>query len=97
MQHKITHTDAAQALVHRHRHVQVQHKRRPGEAQVAAVKGKADSAKISAGIFKQSMGARNRIGIWLSYQPAIHRLEAKLDSAYTQYMLNSIPLILSIS
>jgi hypothetical protein len=58
VQHKITHTDAAQALVHRHRHVQVQHKRRLGEAQVVAVKGKVDSAKISAGIFKQSMGGQ---------------------------------------
>jgi hypothetical protein len=29
----------------------------------------------SAGIFKQSMGARNRVGIGLSYRPArLHRL-----------------------
>ncbi len=28
-----------------------------------------------AGIFKQSLGARNRVGIWLSYRPArLHRL-----------------------
>ncbi len=32
-------------------------------------------AKIWAGIFKQSMGARNRVGIGLSYHPArLHRL-----------------------
>jgi hypothetical protein len=31
--------------------------------------------EISAGIFKQSMGARNRVGIGLSYRPArLHRL-----------------------
>jgi hypothetical protein len=30
---------------------------------------------ISAGIFKQSMGARNRVGIGLSYRPTrLHRL-----------------------
>ncbi len=30
---------------------------------------------ISAGIFKQSMGARNRVGIGLSYRPAkLHSL-----------------------
>jgi hypothetical protein len=30
---------------------------------------------IGAGIFKQSMGARNRVGIGLSYRPArLHRL-----------------------
>jgi hypothetical protein len=30
---------------------------------------------ISAGIFKQAMGARNRVGIGLSYRPArLHRL-----------------------
>jgi hypothetical protein len=29
----------------------------------------------SAGIFKQSMGARNRVGIWLSYRAArLHSL-----------------------
>jgi hypothetical protein len=26
--------------------------------------------QCSAGTFKQSMGARNRVGIWLSYRPA---------------------------
>jgi hypothetical protein len=41
------------------RHTQVQHRllfgqTRPGESQVAAVKSIAESAKISAGIFKQS-------------------------------------------
>jgi hypothetical protein len=31
--------------------------------------------KTSAGIFKQSMGARNRVGIGLSYRPdRLHRL-----------------------
>jgi hypothetical protein len=28
------------------------------------------TAEASAGIFKQSMGARNRVGIGLSYRPA---------------------------
>jgi hypothetical protein len=33
------------------------------------------STEYSAGIFKQSMGARNRLGIGLSYRPArLHRL-----------------------
>jgi hypothetical protein len=35
---------------------------------------------LRAGIFKQSMGARNRVGIGLSYQPArLHRLEELLS------------------
>jgi hypothetical protein len=33
------------------------------------------SLKISAGIFEQSMGTRDRVGIWLSYRPArLHSL-----------------------
>jgi hypothetical protein len=67
------HTGTAQALVwtdtsrcstkDADRHTQVQHKplyrqTRPDETQVAVVNSKAESAKISAGIFKQIVPAR---------------------------------------
>jgi hypothetical protein len=48
---------------------------------------------ISAGIFKQSMGARNRVGIGLSYRPArLHRLWErflKIDSLAPQTFKNT--------
>ncbi len=34
-------------------------------------RGGGGPAGLSAGIYKQSIGARNRVGIGLSYQPAI--------------------------
>ena len=37
---------------------------------------------LCSGIFEQSMGARNRIGIGLSYRPArLHRLAGRYDNA----------------
>ncbi len=41
----------------------------------------ATSLVIRAGIFKQSMGSRNRVGIGLSYQPArLHKLAELIPS-----------------
>ncbi len=40
------------------------------------------SQDIGAGIVKQSMGAKNRVGIGLSYRPArLHRLAGRYDNA----------------
>jgi hypothetical protein len=37
--------------------------------------------ELSAGIFEQSMGARNRVGIGLSYRPAmLHKLAGSIPS-----------------
>jgi hypothetical protein len=43
--------------------------------QYCVILGLKHGRQNSAGIFKQSMGARNRVGIGLLYQPArLHRL-----------------------
>jgi len=44
----------------------------------------------SAGIFKQSLGDRNRVGIGLSYRPAwLHRLEESTQSIHCNRFLGS--------
>ncbi len=43
----------------------------------------------SAGILKQSMGARNRVGIWLSYRPATARICKLLRSRGSASLFSS--------
>jgi hypothetical protein len=40
------------------------------QVQIVGIEEKLNIALTSAGIFEQSMGARNRVGIGLSYRPA---------------------------